>query len=201
MFITSNNEKELPDAFLRRCFFHYIKFPDADTMKRIVDVHFPGLKKELLGAAMKTFYDVRNLPGLKKKPSTSELLDWLKLLVAEDIPLEALQSKDDKVAVPPLVGALLKNEQDVHPVREARVHAAPQPLKPMHRVRTRDAGGRARAAGAAGLRARRGPARRRRATASCGTFASPACPRPTTRAGYVERRCRHSPRGTACRSR
>jgi MoxR-like ATPase len=113
VFITSNNEKDLPDAFLRRCFFHYIKFPDADTMRAIVDVHFPGLKKELLGAALKTFYDVRNLPGLKKKPSTSELLDWLKLLVAEDIPLEALQSKDDKVAVPPLVGALLKNEQDV----------------------------------------------------------------------------------------
>ena len=113
VFITSNNEKELPDAFLRRCFFHYIKFPEAETMQRIVDVHFPGLKKELLGAAMKTFYDVRNLPGLKKKPSTSELLDWLKLLVAEDIPLAALQSQDDKVAVPPLVGALLKNEQDV----------------------------------------------------------------------------------------
>ncbi len=113
VFITSNNEKELPDAFLRRCFFHYIKFPDATTMQQIVDVHFPGLKKELLTAAMKTFYDVRNLPGLKKKPSTSELLDWLKLLVAEDIPLESLQSKDDKVAVPPLVGALLKNEQDV----------------------------------------------------------------------------------------
>ncbi len=113
VFITSNNEKELPDAFLRRCFFHYIKFPDADTMRAIVDVHFPGLKKELLGAAMKTFYEVRNLPGLKKKPSTSELLDWLKLLVAEDIPLEVLHSKDDKVAVPPLVGALLKNEQDV----------------------------------------------------------------------------------------
>jgi MoxR-like ATPase len=113
VFITSNNEKELPDAFLRRCFFHYIKFPDADTMKQIVDVHFPDLKKELLAAAMKTFYEVRNLPGLKKKPSTSELLDWLKLLVAEDIPLDALQSQDDKVAVPPLVGALLKNEQDV----------------------------------------------------------------------------------------
>jgi MoxR-like ATPase len=107
------DEKELPDAFLRRCFFHYIKFPDAETMKAIVDVHFPGLKKELLGAALKTFYDVRNLPGLKKKPSTSELLDWLKLLVAEDIPLEVLQSKDEKVSVPPLVGALLKNEQDV----------------------------------------------------------------------------------------
>jgi MoxR-like ATPase len=113
VFITSNNEKELPDAFLRRCFFHYIKFPDADTMKAIVDVHFPGLKKELLAAALKNFYDVRNLPGLKKKPSTSELLDWLKLLVAEDIPAEALQSRDEKVAVPPLVGALLKNEQDV----------------------------------------------------------------------------------------
>ena len=113
VFITSNNEKELPDAFLRRCFFHYIKFPDADTMKSIVDVHFPGLKKELLTAAMKTFYDVRNLPGLKKKPSTSELLDWLKLLVSEDISLDVLQSKDDKVSVPPLVGALLKNEQDV----------------------------------------------------------------------------------------
>jgi MoxR-like ATPase len=113
VFITSNNEKELPDAFLRRCFFHYIKFPDADTMKDIVDVHFPGLKKELLSAALKNFYDVRNLPGLKKKPSTSELLDWLKLLVAEDMPAEALQSKDDKVAIPPLVGALLKNEQDL----------------------------------------------------------------------------------------
>ncbi|WOB07186.1 MoxR family ATPase [Piscinibacter gummiphilus] len=113
VFITSNNEKELPDAFLRRCFFHYIKFPDAATMGRIVDVHFPKLRKELLAAALKNFYDVRNLPGLKKKPSTSELLDWLKLLVAEDIPLEVLQSKDEKVSVPPLVGALLKNEQDV----------------------------------------------------------------------------------------
>ncbi len=113
VFITSNNEKELPDAFLRRCFFHYIKFPDAETMRAIVDVHFPGLKQELLSAALKTFYDVRQLPGIKKKPSTSELLDWLKLLVAEDIPLEALQSKDEKVSVPPLVGALLKNEQDV----------------------------------------------------------------------------------------
>jgi len=113
VFITSNNEKELPDAFLRRCFFHYIKFPDAATMQSIVDVHFPGLKKELLSAAMKTFFDVRGLPGLKKKPSTSELLDWLKLLLAEDIPAETLHSKDDKMAVPPLVGALLKNEQDV----------------------------------------------------------------------------------------
>jgi MoxR-like ATPase len=113
VFITSNNEKELPDAFLRRCFFHYIKFPDADTMRQIVAVHFPTLKQELLNVAMKTFFDIRNLPGLKKKPSTSELLDWLKLLVAEDIPLEALQTQDDKVAIPPLVGALLKNEQDV----------------------------------------------------------------------------------------
>ena len=113
VFITSNNEKELPDAFLRRCFFHYIKFPEAETMRRIVDVHFPGLKKDLLAAALKSFYDVRGLPGLKKKPSTSELLDWLKLLVAEDIGLEALRSPDDKVAIPPLVGALLKNEQDV----------------------------------------------------------------------------------------
>ena len=112
VFITSNNEKELPDAFLRRCFFHYIKFPDAETMQRIVDVHYPHLKKELLAAAMKTFFDVRNLPGLKKKPSTSELLDWLKLLMAEDIPIEALQSADSKVSIPPLVGALLKNEQD-----------------------------------------------------------------------------------------
>ncbi len=113
VFITSNNEKELPDAFLRRCFFHYIKFPDAETMRQIVAVHYPNLKKELLNVAMKTFFDIRNLPGLKKKPSTSELLDWLKLLVAEDIPLEALQTQDEKVAVPPLVGALLKNEQDV----------------------------------------------------------------------------------------
>ncbi len=114
VFITSNNEKELPDAFLRRCFFHYIKFPDAETMKQIVDVHFPGLKQDLLSAALKTFFDMRNLPGLKKKPSTSELLDWLKLLLAEDIPADALQSKDEKVVVPPLAGALLKNEQDVN---------------------------------------------------------------------------------------
>ena len=113
VFITSNNEKDLPDAFLRRCFFHYIKFPDAQTMRAIVDVHFPGLKQQLLAAALKSFYDVRNLPGLKKKPSTSELLDWLKLLLAEDIPADALHSADDKVVVPPLLGALLKNEQDV----------------------------------------------------------------------------------------
>jgi MoxR-like ATPase len=114
VFITSNNEKELPDAFLRRCFFHYIKFPDAATMQRIVDVHFPGIKGELLAAALKNFYEVRNLPGLKKKPSTSELLDWLKLLLAEDIPVEQLRGDgDSKVAIPPLVGALLKNEQDL----------------------------------------------------------------------------------------
>jgi hypothetical protein len=128
VFITSNNEKELPDAFLRRCFFHYIKFPDADTMRAIVDVHFPQLKKELLAAALKTFYDVRNLPGLKKKPSTSELLDWLKLLVAEDIPLDVLQSKDDKVSIPPLVGALLEERAGRDAVREARVHAETQPV-------------------------------------------------------------------------
>ena len=113
VFITSNNEKELPDAFLRRCFFHYIKFPDADTMKQIVNVHFPKLQSELLTAAMKVFYDVRNLPGLKKKPSTSELIDWLKLLVAEEIPASALQGEEGKVSVPPMVGALLKNEQDM----------------------------------------------------------------------------------------
>jgi MoxR-like ATPase len=114
VFITSNNEKELPDAFLRRCFFHYIKFPDKDTMQAIVDVHFPKLRKELLANALAVFFGVRELPGLKKKPSTSELLDWLKLLVAEQIPPEALRSKDDKIAVPPLAGALLKNEQDMH---------------------------------------------------------------------------------------
>ncbi len=113
VFITSNNEKELPDAFLRRCFFHYIRFPDADTMREIVKVHFPTLKQELLSSAMKAFYDIRNLPGLKKKPSTSELLDWLRLLVAEDIPVASLAGEGDKVSVPPLVGALLKNEQDL----------------------------------------------------------------------------------------
>ena len=112
--ITSNNEKELPDAFLRRCFFHYIKFPDKETMQKIVAVHFPNLKKELLAAAMDSFFQMREMPGLKKKPSTSELLDWLKLLLAEDIPPEALRSTDAKTAIPPLAGALLKNEQDVH---------------------------------------------------------------------------------------
>jgi MoxR-like ATPase len=114
VIITSNNEKELPDAFLRRCFFHYIRFPDKETMKRIVDVHFPGLKKELLSASLEAFFQMRDVPGLKKKPSTSELLDWLKLLLAEDIPPEALHSKDSKAVIPPLHGALLKNEQDVH---------------------------------------------------------------------------------------
>ena len=111
--ITSNNEKELPDAFLRRCFFHYIKFPDRDTMQAIVDVHFPGIQKILVSRAMDIFYEVRDVPGLKKKPSTSELIDWLKLLLAEDMPLEVLQSKDSRQAIPPLHGALLKNEQDV----------------------------------------------------------------------------------------
>src|SRR6201987_1063858 len=112
--ITSNNEKELPDAFLRRCFFHYIRFPDKETMTRIVDVHFPGLKKALLKEALEVFFELREVPGLKKKPSTSELLDWLKLLLAGEIPPEALRSTDKKVVVPPLYGALLKNEQDVH---------------------------------------------------------------------------------------
>ncbi|MBP8145203.1 MAG: MoxR family ATPase [Inhella sp.] len=114
VFITSNNEKELPDAFLRRCFFHYIRFPDEATMQRIVDVHFPNLKSELLGAALKAFYQVRNLPGLKKKPSTSELLDWLRLLLAEDIRADQLGAGEQGPSkVPPLVGALLKNEQDL----------------------------------------------------------------------------------------
>jgi len=112
--ITSNNEKELPDAFLRRCFFHYIRFPDEATMRAIVAVHFPDLKKELLAEALAAFFDVRATPGLKKKPSTSELLDWIKLLVAEDIPPEALRSADSNKVIPILHGALLKNEQDVH---------------------------------------------------------------------------------------
>jgi MoxR-like ATPase len=111
--ITSNNEKELPDAFLRRCFFHYIKFPDRDTMQAIVDVHFPKIQKILVSKAMDIFYEVRDVPGLKKKPSTSELLDWLKLLLHEDMPLELLNSRDPKKLIPPLHGALLKNEQDV----------------------------------------------------------------------------------------
>jgi MoxR-like ATPase len=114
VIITSNNEKELPDAFLRRCFFHYIQFPDADEMRQIVDVHFPDIKKTLLNQALQSFFDLRDVPGLRKKPSTSELIDWLKLLVAEDISPEALQNKDGKQSIPPLYGALLKNEQDIH---------------------------------------------------------------------------------------
>ena len=114
IIITSNNEKELPDAFLRRCFFHYIKFPDKETMQRIVDVHFPELKKALLREALEVFFEIREVPGLKKKPSTSELLDWLKLLMAEDISPETLRGKDPSKIMPPLAGALLKNEQDVH---------------------------------------------------------------------------------------
>ncbi|MEP7703689.1 MoxR family ATPase [Paraglaciecola sp. 25GB23A] len=114
VIITSNNEKELPDAFLRRCFFHYIQFPDAEEMRRIVDVHYPNIKKDLLNQALESFFGLRDIPGLKKKPSTSELIDWLKLLVAEDIPVEALQNKDGKKSIPPLYGALLKNEQDIH---------------------------------------------------------------------------------------
>ena len=112
--ITSNNEKELPDAFLRRCFFHYIKFPEADTMQEIVEVHFPGLKSRLVSEALNVFYDVRDVPGLKKKPSTSELLDWIKLLLNEDISPATLREKDPRKLIPPLHGALLKNEQDVH---------------------------------------------------------------------------------------
>jgi MoxR-like ATPase len=114
IIITSNNEKELPDAFLRRCFFHYIRFPDKQTMERIVHVHYPGIKKALLKEALEAFFEVREVPGLKKKPSTSELLDWLKLLMAEDIPPEVLRSQDQHKILPPLHGALLKNEQDVH---------------------------------------------------------------------------------------
>ena len=114
VIITSNNEKELPDAFLRRCFFHYIRFPDSDTMQEIVDVHYPGIKQKLVGEALRIFYDMRKVPGLKKKPSTSELLDWLKLLMVEDIDGDALAEKDPTKLIPPLHGALLKNEQDVH---------------------------------------------------------------------------------------
>jgi MoxR-like ATPase len=113
VIITSNNEKELPDAFLRRCFFHYIRFPDADTMQRIVDVHYPGIKRELLQEALVAFFALREVPGLKKKPTTSELLDWLKLLLAEDIPIEVLREKNQRKVIPPLYGALIKNEADV----------------------------------------------------------------------------------------
>ncbi|RLA49412.1 MAG: ATP-binding protein [Gammaproteobacteria bacterium] len=114
IIITSNNEKELPDAFLRRCFFHYINFPDRDTMREIVEVHHPNIARELVQEAMEVFFDVRSIPGLKKKPSTSELIDWLKLLMADDIPDEILKDRDHSKAIPPLYGALLKNEQDVH---------------------------------------------------------------------------------------
>ncbi len=114
VIITSNNEKELPDAFLRRCFFHYIKFPTPDEMRQIVQVHCPNIKQRLLEEALTSFFNIRDVPGLKKKPSTSELIDWLKLLVAEDIPPEALQNSDSKASIPPLYGALLKNEQDIH---------------------------------------------------------------------------------------
>jgi len=114
VIITSNNEKELPDAFLRRCFFHYIRFPDIETMKQIVDVHFPNIQQRLVSDALQLFYQLRDVPGLKKKPSTSELLDWLKLLMVEDLPPDALRSDDVKTVIPPLHGALLKNEQDVH---------------------------------------------------------------------------------------
>ncbi|MCG9916255.1 MAG: MoxR family ATPase [Phenylobacterium sp.] len=114
VIITSNNEKELPDAFLRRCFFHYIRFPDADTMNQIVEVHYPGIKQKLVAEALRIFYDMRKVPGLKKKPSTSELLDWLKLLMVEDIDADALKERDPTKLIPPLHGALLKNEQDVH---------------------------------------------------------------------------------------
>jgi MoxR-like ATPase len=114
VIITSNNEKELPDAFLRRCFFHFIAFPEADTMRAIIDVHFPDIQKKLVSEALKIFYEVREVPGMKKKPSTAELLDWLKLLMAEDLPLEVLRSRDANTLIPPLHGALLKNEQDVH---------------------------------------------------------------------------------------
>lgn len=114
IIITSNNEKELPDAFLRRCFFHFINFPDRDTMREIVDVHYPDIANELVKEAMEVFFDVRSIPGLKKKPSTSELIDWLKLLMADSIPDEILKNRDPSKAIPPLYGALLKNEQDVH---------------------------------------------------------------------------------------
>ncbi|HQN51069.1 MAG TPA: MoxR family ATPase [Phenylobacterium sp.] len=131
VIITSNNEKELPDAFLRRCFFHYIRFPEAETMNEIVEVHYPGIKQKLVSEALRIFYDMRKVPGLKKKPSTSELLDWLKLLMVEDITAEALAEKDPTKLIPPLHGALLKNEQDVHLFERlaflARREGAPRP--------------------------------------------------------------------------
>jgi MoxR-like ATPase len=127
IIITSNNEKELPDAFLRRCFFHYIEFPSAQTMEKIVSVHYPNIKKQLVREAMDAFFDVRKIPGLKKKPSTSELIDWLKLLMADDIPDDILKDKNLKNSIPPLYGALLKNEQDVHLLEK---------LAFMHRAKT-----------------------------------------------------------------
>jgi MoxR-like ATPase len=129
IIITSNNEKELPDAFLRRCFFHFIKFPDRETMIKIVDVHYPEIQQDLVAQALEVFFDVRAIPGLKKKPSTSELIDWLKLLMADDIPDEILKNRDNTKAIPPLYGALLKNEQDVHMLER---------LAFMHRRETRN---------------------------------------------------------------
>ncbi len=114
VIITSNNEKELPDAFLRRCFFHYIRFPDRETMERIVQAHYPDIRKDLAREALNVFFQIREVPGLKKKPATSELLDWLKLLMVEDLPVEALRTNEKHLVIPPLYGALLKNEQDVH---------------------------------------------------------------------------------------
>jgi MoxR-like ATPase len=114
ILITSNNEKELPDAFLRRCFFHYIRFPDRETMQRIVELHFPGIRRSLMREALEVFFEIRDVPGLKKKPSTSELLDWLRLLAADDLPAESLRARDGRKLIPPLAGALLKNEQDMH---------------------------------------------------------------------------------------
>ena len=137
VMITSNNEKELPDAFLRRCFFHYIRFPDRETMQRIIDVHFPGLKHELVHEALTIFFDIRDVPGLKKKPSTSELLDWLKLLLVEDIPPEALRTRDPKKLIPPLHGALLKNEQDVHLFERLAFLQPPRARLSVQRMRPR----------------------------------------------------------------
>ena len=128
VMITSNNEKELPDAFLRRCFFHYIKFPDADTMNRIVDVHFPGIKKRLVEEALRIFFEVREVPGLKKKPSTSELLDWLKLLLNEDITPEMLKERDPRKLIPPLHGALLEERAGRAFVRTAGIPQPPRSL-------------------------------------------------------------------------
>ena len=130
MIITSNNEKELPDAFLRRCFFHYIRFPDDETMRQIVEVHFPGIKQKLISEALRIFYDIRKVPGLKKKPSTSELLDWLKLLLVEDIDESVLRERDPTKLIPPLHGALLKNEQDVHLFERLAVLATREGSRP-----------------------------------------------------------------------